>query len=142
MDNLKRKSGKPQLLIFLTKLILFYLFFSSCPSYSGKRTKDRNVLSDKNYTYISTIKENNLLKEKLILDLSKNEILDLIDKDLLVNVSLDVEGKVIGYKPSIISMPSYWNSEVTKKILVKNNLFSMSYRGDQVISVKISSLLG
>ena len=79
MDNLKRKSGKPQLLIFLTKLILFYLFFSSCPSYSGKRTNDRNVLSDKNYTYISTIKENNLLKEKLILDLSKNEILDLID---------------------------------------------------------------
>jgi|TARA_B000000475_G_C15695712_1_gene324198 hypothetical protein len=142
MDNLKRKSGKPQLLIFLTKLILFYLFFSSCPSYSGKRTNDRNVLSDKNYTYISTIKENNLLKEKLILDLSKNEILDLIDKDLLVNVSLDVEGKVIGYKPSIISMPSYWNSEVTKKILVKNNLFSMSYRGDQVISFKISSLLG
>ena len=141
MNNLKRKSGKPQLLVFLTKVILSYLFFSSCPSYSEKRTNKPNIFFDRYHIYVANTKENNLLKEKLILDLSKNNILNLIDKDLLVNVSLDVEGKVIGYKPSIISMPSYWNSEITKKILLKNNLFSMSYRGDQVLSFKISSLL-
>ena len=141
MNNLKRKSGKPQLLVFLTKVILSYLFFSSCPSYSEKGINDPNISFDRYHIYVSNTKENNLLKEKLILDLSKNNILNLIDKDLLVNVSLDVEGKVIGYKPSIISMPSYWNSEITKKILLKNNIFSMSYRGDQVISFKISSLL-
>tara|TARA_B110000208_G_C11701837_1_gene406147 strand:- start:775 stop:1074 length:300 start_codon:yes stop_codon:yes gene_type:complete len=88
--------------------------------------------------YIEYDKVDNL-EEKLILDLLTLDVLSLVNKDLLVNISLDVEGKIIGYRPVISRMPSYWNSEITKKFLIKNNLFSISYEKDQVISFRLSS---
>lgn len=139
MNSLERKKYSPLLLI--TKFLLSYLFFSSCPNHFGKKITDKYTLFENHYSYTSNSKEINILREKFILDLSKNNVLNLIDRDLLVNVGLDVEGKIIGYKPSKIGMPNYWNSEITKKIILKNNLFSMSYKGDQAINFKVSSLL-
>jgi hypothetical protein len=73
----------------------------------------------------------------LLLDLSKNNLLPLINKDSKISISLDLEGKIIGYKSSKSRMPNYWNSEFIKKILKKNNLFSLSFKRDQIVSFKL-----
>ena len=66
--------------------------------------------------------------------------MNLIDTDAPVTISIDTEGKIIGYRPFISRMPSYWNSEVTKKLLVKNNFFSLSYKKDQIIDTEIKNI--
>ena len=140
MYILKGRNVRPQLLIIFIKLVLCYLVFSSWPSYKVESNKKQIVIPEipnKIHTNATSI---NNLEKKLVLDLSKNDALNLMAKDLSVNVSLDVEGKIIGYRPFVSSMPSYWNSEVTKKILAKNNSFSLSYKKDQIISFELSSI--
>jgi hypothetical protein len=70
-----------------------------------------------------TIRKEVGLKKKLLLDLSKNQVLNLIDTDIPITISLDAEGKIIGYRPFVSKMPTYWNSEITKRLLIKNNFF-------------------
>jgi len=107
--------------------------------YSAKQNRD-------SYFYLNKIPQGkihsqypeiNNLDEKLLLDLSKNNSLPLINKDSKISISLDLEGKIIGYKSSKSRMPNYWNSEFIKKILKKNNLFSLSFKRDQIVSFKL-----
>tara|TARA_B110000444_G_C18457378_1_gene418592 strand:+ start:178 stop:600 length:423 start_codon:yes stop_codon:yes gene_type:complete len=140
MYILKGRNLRPQSLITFIKLALCYLVFSSWPIYKVQSNKKQTAIpeiSNKIHTNATT---NNKLEKKLVLDLSKNDALNLMAKDLSVNVSLDVEGKIIGYRPFVFIMPSYWNSEVTKKIVAKNNSFSLSYKKDQIISFELSSI--
>ena len=79
------------------------------------------------------------LGEKLIFDFSKNDTLALISDDNLVIITLDDEGKIIGYKPFASTIPTYWNSKTIKRFLIKNNLFSLSYKKDKFVNFKLSS---
>ena len=82
----------------------------------------------------------NNLDEKLLLDLSKNDLLSLLNKDSILSISIDLEGKIVGYRPSTSKMLSYWSAEVIKKVLTKNNLFSLSFKNDQIVSFKLLCL--
>ena len=44
--------------------------------------------------------------KKLLLDLSKNQVSNLVDADLPITVSIDAEGKIIGYGPFISRYPA------------------------------------
>ena len=65
--------------------------------------------------------------------------LALISEDNLVIITLDDEGKIIGYKPFASTIPTYWNSKTIKRFLIKNNLFSLSYKKDKFVNFKLSS---
>ena len=73
----------------------------------------------------------------MLLDLSKNNLQPLINNESKISISLDLEGKIIGYRASTSRMPNYWNSEFIKKTLKKNNLFSLSFKRDQIVSFKL-----
>lgn len=138
MYPLKKKIGEHKLLDAMAKIIFCYLIFSSCSNRSNYvQCSDFSV--EKNTFPIIESRQNKKLEEKLLLDLSKSHVLHLISEDLLVHISLDKEGRIIGYKPLITKMPSYWNSEITKRLLRKNNLFSLSYEKDQITSIKLST---
>lgn len=123
-----------------TKFVLFYLVFSApLPQVEHKKQYIGNDLVHF-YNYKDDNGQRKTFEKKLFLDLSKKQVLNLIDTDTPISISIDTEGKIIGYRPFISKMPSYWNSEVTKKLLVKNNLFSLSYKKDQIISFQLSSL--
>jgi len=139
MNIIKKKIGQSELLFLLTKGLIIYLIFILIPPRNNE-----NIINIYNSPYdkIPQIQHTQLssLEEKIILDLSKYDVLHLVKNELTLHISLDTEGKIIGYRPFIAKMPSYWNSEVTKKILVKNNLFSLSQIKEQLISFRLSSL--
>jgi hypothetical protein len=122
------------------KITLCYSLFTNYSNYEYKKCDTEYIISgnaiSKKYIQYNKLHK---LEEKLILDLSSNDILSLVNKDLLVNISLDSEGKIIGYRPLISKMPSYWNSEIRKKLLIKNNLFSLSYKKDQITNFRLLS---
>jgi len=138
MYSLKKKIGEYRLLDAMAKIIFCYLMFSNCSDHSNY--VQCSDFSGEKYTSPSIEnRQNKKLEEKLLLDLSKSHVLHLTSEDLLVHISLDKEGRIIGYRPVITKMPSYWNSEVTKRLLRKNNLFSLSYEKDQITSIKLST---
>ena len=139
MKILKNYTSISDLLSKYAKFILLYLVFSA-PSLQVDYKK-QHVLTDSTYfyNYQNDDGQRKTFEKKLFLDLSKKQVLNLIDTDAPVTISIDTEGKIIGYRPFISRMPSYWNSEVTKKLLVKNNFFSLSYKKDQIISFQLSS---
>ena len=140
MYILKGRNVRLQSLIIFIKLVLCYLVFSSWPSYKVQLNKKQIVIPEIPIKIHSNATSINNLEKKLVLDLSKNDALNLMAKDLSVNVSLDVEGKIIGYRPSTSRIPSYWSAEVIKKVLTKNNLFSLSFKNNQIVSFKLSCL--
>ena len=140
MYSLKKTMGGNNLywkLSVITKILSCYLILSSCPKYYDD-LKCLSFLGDQSIFPEIEHKQSKKIEEKLLLDLSKRDVLHLVNEDLLVHISLDKEGKVIGYRPLVTKMPNYWNSEITKRLLRKNNLFSLSYQKDQITSIKIS----
>lgn len=139
MNIFRNKIDQSRVLIFFFKLILLYSISISCWNHSAKQNRDSyfylNEITQGNRDY--QYYQRNTLDEKLLLDLSKNNSLPLINKDSKISISLDLEGKIIGYKSSKSRMPNYWNSEFIKKILKKNNLFSLSFKRDQIVSFKL-----
>jgi hypothetical protein len=139
MNIFRNNIDQIKVLNFFFGIILFYSISISSWKYSAKQNRD-------SYFYLNKIPQGkihsqypeiNNLDEKLLLDLSKNNLLPLINKDSKISISLDLEGKIIGYKSSKSRMPNYWNSEFIKKILKKNNLFSLSFKRDQIVSFKL-----
>jgi len=137
MYLLKRTMGEYKLLNAMIKTVLCYFIFSNCSNhcnyvqcldFSGEKSTSLNIEN----------KQSKKLEEKLLLDLSKIHVLQLVSEDSLVHISLDKEGRIIGYRPVVTKIPSYWNSETTKRLLRKNNLFSLSYEKDQITSIKMS----
>lgn len=140
MSLLKKNMGESEWLILFMKITLCYSIFTNYSNHEYQKCETDYIVSQKAISkkYVQYNKPHNL-EEKLILDLATNDILSLVNKDLLVNITLDVEGKIIGYKPIISKMPNYWNSEIRKKLLIKNNLFSISYKKDQIINFRLLS---
>lgn len=141
MSFLEKKIGKSNILILSVHLILFYLIFSVSPKY--KETKLLRGHLNPIYNNHLEVENNQtkILTNKLAIDLMKNDMLNLVKLDSDIYITLDSEGKIIGYKPFVINMPNYWNSQVTKQMLMKNNLFSLFYEKDQVVSFRLSSLI-
>jgi|SaaInl59LU_5_DNA_1037362.scaffolds.fasta_scaffold05150_3 hypothetical protein len=139
MNIMKKKIGQSELLFSLTKGLIIYLIFTVTPTRNNQNIINITNIPHKNITQIQHSQLSSL-EEKIILDLSKYDVLHLVKDESTLHISLDREGKIIGYRPFIAKMPSYWNSEVTKKILVKNNLFSLSQIKEQAISFRLSSL--
>jgi len=139
MNIFRNKIDKSKVLIFFFKLILLYSISISFLNYSPKQNRDScfylNEIPQGNID--SQYHERDNLDEKLLLDLYNNNLLTLINKDSKISISLDLEGKIIGYRPSKSRMPNYWNSEFIKKTLKKNNLFSLSFKRDQIVSLKL-----
>jgi hypothetical protein len=138
MNILRKTNSTSDLLSLLIKFILFYLVFSN--SQNSYKENYREKTSTEFNRPKNDYKQIRIFEEKLVLDLSKNQTLSLINRDTPVHISMDSEGKIIGYRPFISKMPIYWNSEMIKKLLTKNNLFSLSYKRDQVISFEIYSI--
>lgn len=138
MNILKKTNSTSDLLSLLIKFILFYLVFSN--SQNSYKENYREKTSTEFNRPKNNYKQIRIFEEKLVLDLSKNQTISLVNRDTPLHISMDSEGKIIGYKPFISKMPSYWNSEMIKKLLIKNNLFSLSYKRDQVISFEIYSI--
>lgn len=140
MSLLKKNIGESECLILFMKITLCYSIFTNYSNHEYQKCDPDYLMSGNAISkkYIQYNRLNNL-EEKLVLDLATNDILSLVNKDLLLNISLDSEGKIIGYRPVISKMPSYWNSEIRKKLLIKNNLFSISYKKDQIINFRLSS---
>ena len=138
MNVLRKTNSASDLLPLLIKFILFYLVFSI------SQNSHREIYRAENLVQFDRLKNNYELirnfEEKLVSDLLKNQVFTLVQADPRVHISIDSEGKIIGYRPFISKMPSYWNSEITKKLLIKNNLFSLSYKKDQVISFELYSI--
>jgi len=138
MNILRKTNSTSDLLSLLIKFILFYLVFSN--SQNSYKENYREKTSTEFNRPKNDYKQIRIFEEKLVLDLSKNQTLSLVNRDTPVHISMDSEGKIIGYRPFISKMPIYWNSEMIKKLLTKNNLFSLSYKRDQVISFEIYSI--
>ena len=138
MNVLRKTNSASDLLPLFIKFILFYLVFSN------SQNSHREIYRAENLVQFDRLKNNYELirnfEEKLVSDLHKNQVFTLVQADTPVHISIDSEGKIIGYRPFISKMPSYWNSEITKKLLIKNNLFSLSYKKDQVISFELYSI--
>ena len=142
MNILKRSYSKPDSLMFFTKIILFYSVFINYPNHHYKKDDLNDLTSQVSLCEITSDKNNQTidkLGEKLIFDFSKNDTLALMSEDKLVIISLDDEGKIIGYKPFASNIPTYWNSKTIKGFLIKNNLFSLSYKKDKFVNFKLSS---
>ena len=141
MDILRRYKFISDPLSIFPKAILVYLVFSiPQPKFQDEYKRkylDKNLIQT--YKQNDDYKKRSGFEKKLLLDLSKNQVLNLIDTDIPITISLDAEGKIIGYRPFVSKMPTYWNSEITKRLLIKNNFFSLSYKKDQVISFRLSS---
>jgi len=139
MNIFRNKIDQSRVLIFFFKLILLYSISISCWNHSAKQNRDSyfylNEITQGNRDY--QYYQRNTLDEKLLLDLSKNNLQPLINNESKISISLDLEGKIIGYKSSKSRMPNYLNSEFIKKILKKNNLFSLSFKRDQIVSFKL-----
>ena len=142
MDIFTDKVHRYKVVTFFIKIIIFYLVLINSSNY-GLR-KNYNLYS--NFEQLSQENINvqypqiNNLDEKLLLDLSKNDLLSLLNKDSILSISIDLEGKIVGYRPSTSKMPNYWSAEVIKKVLTKNNLFSLSFKNDQIVSFKLLCL--
>jgi len=142
MDIFIGKGNKSKTLNSIIKSMLLYLILINSSNYGSR--KDHNL----NSNFKQLPQENlsiqcsqiNNLDEKFILDLSKNDLLSLLKKDSIISISIDLEGKIIGYRPSTSMIPSYWSAEVIKKVLTKNNLFSLSFKNDQIVSFKLLCL--
>lgn len=137
MNILKSKIDQSKVIIFFLRLILTYLMLISCSNYSPKLHIYLNEFPQEKIDF--EYYQSNL-DQKLLLDLSKNQLLPLISEDFKVAISLDLEGKIIGYRTSKSRMPTYWNSEFIKKSLKKNNFFSLSFKRDQIVSFKLLCL--
>lgn len=137
MNILKSKIDQSKVIIFFLRLILTYLMLISCSNYSPKLHIYLNEFPQEKIDF--EYYQSNL-DQKFLLDLSKNQLLPLISEDFKVAISLDLEGKIIGYRTSKSRMPTYWNSEFIKKSLKKNNFFSLSFKRDQIVSFKLLCL--
>lgn len=142
MDIFTGQGYKSGTLIRVIKVIVLYLILINSSNYSARKNHNLNSnfnqLPQENMnTHYSLI---NNLDEKVLLDLSKNDLLSLLNKDSIISISIDLEGKIIGYRPSTSRIPSYWSAEVIKKVLTKNNLFSLSFKNNQIVSFKLSCL--
>jgi hypothetical protein len=143
MNILKRTYSESDFLMFFTKIILLYSVFINHPNHHYKKDDVNDLTSQVSLCEITFDKNNQTidkLGEKLIFDFSKNDTLGLISEDKLVIITLDDEGKIIGYKPFASTIPTYWNSKTIKRFLIKNNLFSLSYKKDKLVNFKLSSL--
>jgi len=143
MNILKRTYSESDFLMFFTKIILLYSVFINHPNHHYKKDDVNDLTSQVSLCEITFDKNNQTidkLGEKLIFDFSKNDTLGLISEDKLVIITLDDEGKIIGYKPFASTIPTYWNSKTIKGFLIKNNLFSLSYKKDKLVNFKLSSL--
>ena len=142
MNILKRTYSESDFLMFFTKIILLYSVFINHPNHYYKKDDVNDLTSQVSLSEIAFDKNNQTvdkLGEKLIFDFSKNDTLGLISEDKLVIISLDDEGKIIGYKPFSSTIPTYWNSKTIKGFLIKNNLFSLSYKKDKFVNFKLFS---
>ena len=126
MNILKRTYSESDFLMFFTKIILLYSVFINHPNHHYKKDDVNDLISQVSLCEITFDKSNQTidkLREKLIFDFLKNDTLALMSEDNLVIISLDDEGKIIGYKPFASTIPTYWNSKTIKGSLIKNNLF-------------------
>ena len=145
MNILKRTYSESDFLMFFTKIILLYSVFinhPNLPNHHYKKDDVNDLTSQVSLCEITFDKSNQTidkLREKLIFDFLKNDTLALMSEDNLVIISLDDEGKIIGYKPFASTIPTYWNSKTIKGSLIKNNLFSLSYKKDKFVNFKLYS---
>jgi hypothetical protein len=142
MDIFTGQGHKSGTLIRVIKVIVLYLILINSSNYSARKNHNLNSnfnqLPQENMNIDCSLINN--LDEKVLLDLSKNDLLSLLNKDSIISISIDLEGKIIGYRPSTSRIPSYWSAEVIKKVLTKNNLFSLSFKNNQIVSFKLSCL--
>ena len=142
MDIFTGQGHKSGTLIRVIKVIVLYLILINSSNYSARKNHNLNSnfnqLPQENMNIHCSLINN--LDEKVLLDLSKNDLLSLLNKDSIISISIDLEGKIIGYRPSTSRIPSYWSAEVIKKFLTKNNLFSLSFKNNQIVSFKLSCL--
>lgn len=142
MDIFTGQGHKSGTLIRVIKVIVLYLILINSSNYSARKNHNLNSnfnqLPQENMNIQCSLINN--LDEKVLLDLSKNDLLSLLNKDSIISISIDLEGKIIGYRPSTSRIPSYWSAEVIKKVLTKNNLFSLSFKNNQIVSFKLSCL--
>ena len=142
MDIFTGQGHKSGTLIRVIKVIVLYLILINFSNYSARKNHNLNSnfnqLPQENMNIHCSLINN--LDEKVLLDLSKNDLLSLLNKDSIISISIDLEGKIIGYRPSTSRIPSYWSAEVIKKVLTKNNLFSLSFKNNQIVSFKLSCL--
>lgn len=141
MSFLEKKIGNFNAFVPFVHLILFYLIFSVSPRYKEIKFSQAHTNSLNNTHLRVENNQTKALSNKLAIDLMKNDLSYLVKSDSDIYITLDSEGKIIGYKPLVINMPNYWNSQVTKQMLMKNNLFSLFYEKDQVVSFRLSSLI-
>jgi hypothetical protein len=110
MNILKRTYSESDFLMFFTKIILLYSVFINHPNHHYKKDDVNDLTSQVSLCEITFDKNNQTidkLGEKLIFDFSKNDTLGLISEDKLVIITLDDEGKIIGYKPFASTIPTY-----------------------------------
>ena len=142
MDIFTGQGYKSGTLIRVIKVIVLYLILINSSNYSARKNHNLNSnfnqLPQENMNIHCSLINN--LDEKVLLDLSKNDLLSLLNKDSIISISIDLEGEIIGYRPSTSRIPSYWSAEVIKKVLTKNNLFSLSFKNNQIVSFKLSCL--
>jgi hypothetical protein len=142
MDIFTGQGHKSGTLIRVIKVIVLYLILINSSNYSARKNHNLNSnfnqLPQENMNIHCSLINN--FDEKVLLDLSKNDLLSLLNKDSIISISIDLEGKIIGYRPSTSRIPSYWSAEVIKKVLTKNNLFSLSFKNNQIVSFKLSCL--
>ena len=142
MDIFTGQGHKSGTLFRVIKVIVLYLILINSSNYSARKNHNLNSnfnqLPQENMNIHCSLINN--LDEKVLLDLSKNDLLSLLNKDSIISISIDLEGKIIGYRPSTSRIPSYWSAEVIKKVLTKNNLFSLSFKNNQIVSFKLSCL--
>ena len=142
MDIFTGQGHKSGTLIRVIKVIVLYLILINSSNYSARKNHNLNSnfnqLPQENMNIHCSLINN--LDEKVLLDLSKNDLLSLLNKDSIISISIDLEGNIIGYIPSTSRIPSYWSAEVIKKVLTKNNLFSLSFKNNQIVSFKLSCL--
>ena len=99
MDIFTGQGHKSGTLIRVIKVIVLYLILINSSNYSARKNHNLNSncnqLPQENMNIHCSLINN--LDEKVLLDLSKNDLLSLLNKDSIISISIDLEGKIIGY---------------------------------------------
>ena len=97
MDIFTGQGHKSGTLIRVIKVIVLYLILINSSNYSARKNHNLNSncnqLPQENMNIHCSLINN--LDEKVLLDLSKNDLLSLLNKDSIISISIDLEGKII-----------------------------------------------
>lgn len=96
--------------------------------------------SNKKNSYVKLeVNEKNNIRKKTILDLKYHAIKKNANKENIVEIILNQEGKIVGYKPCVVFYPNYFTKTQPKSIIETSKKFKKNKINLCLIKLKFKS---